>query len=236
MKNLATQKPIWQHSILILVIYSFVFFPSMAQEVISFSQLEKLQDKNMDNIETICKITKSYPAFAYTFEKVNDEINSITITGVENEMDKEKLKVAIIDLNSNKNLLKSKANRMGVFYSVDKNARFKDGEKAFQMMLNDNLHYPENAKDWGAEGTIFVKFVVDTDGNIPYITTSENLDTDIEAYKKDLEKQAVSAVKSTSGKWIPAKLDGVEVPSLLVVPVSFELKKEPWMPMPLTTM
>ena len=216
---------------LALVLTILLAVPSNAQEKkVKGSEMEKVQEENMEYMKQIHKIAEDYPAFSYTYTLEDGEVKDVTVTGVEHDIDRKRLEVLLFDLKSNKNMLKNKANSVGVFYSVDKEATYKGGRDELQDKITNNLKYPEDAKDWGVEGTIYVKFVVDADGEIPYATTSTNIETSVERYLNELEKQAVEAVKATSGQWEPAKVNNVEVSSLAVVPVTFDFEKHPSLP------
>lgn len=196
-------------------------------DMLSSSEMEVLQDQNMDYLKQIHEITKDYPVFSYNYSINDGRVEDVTVTGIDNFNDRKRLEVVLFDLKSNKNMLKNQPNRVGVFYSVDEEAEYQ-GE--LTNVLLDNLKYPSEAKDWGVEGTIYVKFVVEEDGKIRFATTSSNIDTSIDIYLEDLEEQAVSAIKATSGDWKPAKVEGVEVSSLQVVPVTFDFKTNPTLP------
>jgi TonB family protein len=231
MKFLSSKKEfIKTVSIALVMMFSLSLFSANAQQaaVITLDEMERLQDKDMEYMKQIHKIIKDYPVFSYTYTMDDGEVKDVTVTGVENVIDRKRLEVVLFDLKSNKNMLKNRANRVGVFYSVDEPAEY-NGE--IDRTILNNLKYPVNAKNWGVEGTIYVKFVIDENGEIPFATTSTNIETSMESYLGDLEEQAVSAVKATSGKWEPAKVEGVDVASLAVVPVTFELEKHPSLPM-----
>ncbi len=230
MKNLIRKNSLT--GILAFLMFLTVSVTGSAQEktVSSTSEIEQMQDENMDYLNQINNITRDWPKFSYTYSIENGKVTDVTVTGVEDIMDRKRLEVLLFDLKSNKNMMKNKANRVGVFYSVDEEASFNGGRDDLQDKLINNLKYPEDAKDWGVEGTIYVKFVVDENGEIPYATTATNIETSRENYLNDLEEQAVEAVKATSGEWEPAKVDGQEVASLAVVPVTFDFEKNPWLP------
>jgi penicillin-binding protein-related factor A (putative recombinase) len=231
MKFLSRKKEFFKTvSIAFVMMFSLALFSANAQEtkVITNSEMENLQDKQMDYMIQIHKIFKDYPAFAYIYTMDDGEVKDVIVTGVENVIDRKRLEVVLFDLNSNKNMLKNKANRVGVFYSVDEPAEYKGD---INNTILSNLKYPVDAKNWGLEGTIYVKFVIDNEGEIPFATTSSNIETSMDMYLEDLEKQAVSAVKATSGNWEPAKVEGVDVASLAVVPITFDLEKHPSLPM-----
>lgn len=218
-------------AISIITFSVFIALPAEinAQEVKKndFEKIEYLQSENMDYMRKIYKIVEDYPAFAYSYDLEDGELRSVSVTGVEDELDKKRLEVYLFDLQSNKNMLKNKPNQIGVFYSVDDKAMYEDGSQELQDELGRSLEYPENAEDWGVEGTIFVKFVVDENGEIPFATTSTNIDSSADMFVEDLEQQAIDAIKETSGEWEPARVDGVKVPSLAVAPVTFDFQKNP---------
>ena len=191
------------------------------------SDYELLQQENMDYMKQIDKIIKDYPGFEYNYTFDDGELQDVTVTGVDNRIDRKRLEVILFDLKSNKNELKGKSNSMGVFYTVDTEPRYQGGEDELESTLRSNLKYPEDAQNWGVEGTIYVKFVVDENGNVPFATTSEMLNSKKERYVKELENQAVKAVKATSGDWVPGKVEGVKVASLAVVPIKFEYELSP---------
>lgn len=231
MKNLITKTNILKISIAFLL--GLISFTGTSQEVGNndFAQLENLQNKKMDYVRKLNRIVNKYPLFSYQYNIKDGKVNSVTVTGIDNDIDTKQVKVILLDLQSNKNELKNKATRMGVFYEVDQEATYKGGREALNNTLHQNLVYPEGAKDWGIEGTIYVRFVVDEKGNIPYASTIEDIQTDDSGFYADqLKKQAISAIKKTSGDWEPGKIDGINVASFLVVPITFDLKKSPTIP------
>ncbi len=78
------------------------------------------------------------------------------------------------------------------------------------------LKYPDEAIKKKLEGKVFVKFVVDEEGNIKKVRAKRRAN-------KILAKAAVEAV-SQLPKWIPGEQDGVPVKVYFTLPVSFKLK------------
>lgn len=214
--------------LVILLIQSNVH--GQQENSMSQSELEEMQDVNMNYLFQINEIVKDYPAFSYSYTMKDGKLADVTVEGVDHQIKRKQLEVILFDLKSNRNMMKSSANRLGVFYSVDKDASFEGGEEALESTLLSNIEYPDGAKDWGVEGTIFVRFVVDANGEIPYASTTSNVDTSIEMYLEDLEKQAINAIKATEGKWDPAEVDNVEVASLSVLPITFDIEANPTLP------
>jgi hypothetical protein len=189
--------------------------------------IDNMKHQDMDYVQQINDIIETYPAFTYNYSIEDGKVTDVTITGIDNEVDRKRLEVVLFNLNSKRNMVNAQADRVGVFYNIDNNARYTEGEKALERELLTHLEYPEGAKDWGVQGTIYVKVIVDDEGKIPFATTSTNIESSVERYVDDLREQAVAAVKATSGDWEPAEVEGVEVASLAVIPVTFELSDHP---------
>ena len=230
MKTLILKNHFMKPVVLLMMIFSLIVSTASAQDDMNASQVEEVQKQNMEYLDQIHEIIKDYPAFAYTYDMKNGEVQDVTVTGVKRTIDKKRLEVLLFDLKSNKNMIRNKANQIGVFYSVDEAPEYKDGRDKLQEDLLGNLTYPEDVKDWGLEGTVFVKFVVDENGEIPFATTATNIEPTVDVYLEELRQQAVEAIKATSGNWEPGKIDGEEVSSLAVVPVTFDFRKNPTLP------
>ena len=229
MKSLNRKKSItWFLFFSLFVAFSVAATSVNAQkeDLSSFEDLEKMEDRNLDYMRQIHEIVQNYPSFSYTYTLEDGEVQDVVVTGVDREIDKKRIEVALFDLKSNKNMMKKKPNRIGVFYSVDKEPKYNGGSEKLEEVLQYNLEYPQEAENWGLEGTIYVQFVVDENGEIPFATTSTNVETAIDPYLEDLEEQAISGVKATSGEWEPGQIEGVKVPSLVVVPITFEFENE----------
>lgn len=109
--------------------------------------------------------------------------------------------------------------------------------------IQDNMNYPQNAAAAEAEGTVFVNFIVDRYGNIENAKANPNVvvptaskasasgvlnptnfsENGIEELKKEMMKEAVKAVKSTSGQWEPAMHNGERVRAEIQLPVVFRI-------------
>ncbi len=101
----------------------------------------------------------------------------------------------------------------------DKNPEFPGGQNVLMQYLGKNISYPAAARNAKAEGTVVVKFIVETDGRI----------SNISALNKgpllhgDLIKEALRVVKLMP-KWVPGEKDGKPVASEMVVPIKFKLQ------------
>jgi TonB family protein len=74
------------------------------------------------------------------------------------------------------------------------------------------------------EGIVRVKFVVDKEGEIKDVSAVESIETSYSSLIDDLKMEAKTAVRATSGKWIPAKRGQTPVSQWVVLPVQFKLE------------
>lgn len=200
---------------------------ALAQE---YQDLEDLQDENISYYTEIYRIVDEYPDFEYKYVYSDGELEKVIVKNVDEEMDKKRLEVLIYDLKKNKMELKGRPTRTGVYYSVDEEAEPAQGYRTFYNQLYENLEYPEEAKEWGAEGNVFVKFVVDSEGEIAFMTAAADVEASVDQHVKELKKAAKEAVRATSGSWEPAEVNGVPVASWAVIPVIFKVEPYPYMP------
>ena len=77
-----------------------------------------------------------------------------------------------------------------------------------------NVVYPVSAKEAGIEGKVFVKAIIDKQGNV--IETSI-----IKSVNDDCDKAAMDAIKKT--KFFPGIKDNKPVKAEVTIPISFKL-------------
>ena len=94
------------------------------------------------------------------------------------------------------------------------NPEFIGGYKAMFEFLKVNLKYPKNARDY--EGTVYVGFVVKTDGSLTDVNVKRGLHPDI-------GDEAVRVVKMMSGKWKPGMRSGKPICVAYTIPIKFRL-------------
>lgn len=89
---------------------------------------------------------------------------------------------------------------------------FPGGKPALDKFIQENVHYPEIAKENGVEGIVVIGFLVNIDGSLKDIKPVKFVDP-------DLEKEAVRVV-SIMPAWIPAEKEGtpIEAPSQVDIP------------------
>lgn len=103
-----------------------------------------------------------------------------------------------------------------IYYKVDTPPEFIGGEKALAKFLSQNIHYPRYAQEIGAQGTIFIQFVVDENGNILNpVSKSPEKDT-------SLQRESIRVV-SIMPRWQPGLIAGKQVPVQFNLPIKYTL-------------
>src|SRR5688572_20822565 len=102
-----------------------------------------------------------------------------------------------------------------IFTVVEQQAAFEGGFEAMAKFIAKNMKYPAQARRMGIEGSVFVSFVVDKEGNIsdPQV---------IKGISADCDKEAIRVVKLMP-PWKPGKQNGKPVKSRFVLPIKFRL-------------
>lgn len=104
------------------------------------------------------------------------------------------------------------------FEVVETNAEFPGGNEACFTWLAQHIKYPAYAQEYGIQGTVVVRFVINKDGTV----------TDVEVMRSpdpSLSKEAERVVLSMP-KWKPATQGGKTVRSRFNMPIHFRLNKK----------
>jgi protein TonB len=102
-----------------------------------------------------------------------------------------------------------------IFIVVEQQAEFPGGFQAMGKFLAKNMKYPVQARRMEIEGSVYVSFVIDKDGNIsdPQI---------IKGISTECDKEAIRVVKLMP-PWKPGKQNGKPVKCRFVLPIKFKL-------------
>ena len=85
--------------------------------------------------------------------------------------------------------------------------------------LISNLEYPEKAKENGAQESILVEFIINTDGSISNVKPV----FEEKVMNKELEKEALRVIKKLP-KFEPGKQAGLPVRVRYTIPITFKIK------------
>ena len=102
-----------------------------------------------------------------------------------------------------------------IFTKVEIESKYPGGNAAWGAFLNRNLTYPQEAADIEVQGTVYIQFIVDTEGNVSDVSAISG--------PEELRKAAVAVIKK-SGRWDPAIQNGKKVKSYKKQPVTFRLE------------
>jgi len=106
-----------------------------------------------------------------------------------------------------------------VYYVVDVNPTFRGSQDELEAYIQENINYPETAKTGMVEGTVFVDFVVGSDGVVRDVEVSETTSEDV---KRELSTEAVRVV-SNMPNWTAGTKGGKPVDVRVSLPITFQL-------------
>jgi len=123
------------------------------------------------------------------------------------------LEAKITSLKDNKNALEVSDEK--TYKAVQHPPAYKDGEGAMLQFLYANLKYPVLARENGVEGTVYIQFIVETDGHLSHIKIIRDVGA-------GLGYEAARVVKMMP-LWKPAKEGNNPVRCYFNLPVKFKL-------------
>jgi periplasmic protein TonB len=103
-----------------------------------------------------------------------------------------------------------------IFTVVEEQPSYPGGDDARVKFLQANIKYPEEAKELGTQGKVFVTFVVEVDGSITDVKVLRGIGA-------GCDEEAIRVVKSMP-KWVPGKQRGVPVRVQFNLPIKFTLQ------------
>jgi protein TonB len=103
-----------------------------------------------------------------------------------------------------------------IFTIVEEMPSFPGGEAALMKYLATNIKYPAIAKDAGIQGTVYVTFVVDTDGKVKDVRVLRSIGG-------GCDEEAIRVVQSMPA-WKPGKQRGKSVKVQYNLPIRFTLR------------
>lgn len=107
-----------------------------------------------------------------------------------------------------------------IFIKSEVDPSFAGGDEAMMDYLRDNVKFPEDALSRKVEGTVFVDFIIGSNGRI---RNAEILDTESNEVDQSLRDEAVRAVASMP-EWAPGRQQGKAVNVKFSIPITFDLK------------
>lgn len=101
---------------------------------------------------------------------------------------------------------------------VGATAEFVGGMSKFYHYIGKKLRYPRDAKKLGVEGKVFIEFVVDKDGSIPYNSVKI-----AKGLFESCDEEALRIIRA-SPNWIPGRSADTDEPvaQRIVLPIVFK--------------
>jgi len=103
-----------------------------------------------------------------------------------------------------------------IFTVVEESPSFAGGEESRIKFLQQNISYPQVAKEAGIQGTVFVTFVVEVDGSVSDVKVLRGIGG-------GCDEEAIRVVRSMP-KWSPGKQRGRPVRVQFNMPIKFILQ------------
>ncbi len=143
--------------------------------------------------------------------------NSMRINcGVKENLDiSNKIENNIVPISASKEIKKTENSNKKTYSFVEVMPEYPFGEAELFKYLSEHLKYPDNFRKNGVEGTVQVRFVVDTDGSIQNVVVSRGMDG-------GFDEEAIKVVASMPN-WKPGTQDGIPVRVSYTVPIRFRL-------------
>ena len=108
------------------------------------------------------------------------------------------------------------------FTLVEKMPRFPGGEEAMMQFVQKNIQYPQTAKELGIQGTSYITFIIEKDGDINDAKVLRGIPCGA-----DLDYEAVRIIKSMP-LWEPGTQNGRQVRVQFNLPIRFTLHNAPY--------
>ncbi len=111
-----------------------------------------------------------------------------------------------------------KPNADGVYQIVEEMPQFPSGETKMMEYIAKNINYPQEARDKGIEGRVFIGMVIEKDGSVSNVRVLRGIGG-------GCDEEAVRVISSMP-KWKPGKVGGEPVPVSYMLPVNFKLQEK----------
>lgn len=112
----------------------------------------------------------------------------------------------------------SEADEMGICDVVKDDPEFVGGIDSLYRYLAENIHYPEQAKEEGIQGRVYVRFVIEADGSVADVEVLRGIGG-------GCDEEALRVVKAMP-KWKPGTVDGKPVRMQYNLPIVFRLTEK----------
>jgi periplasmic protein TonB len=194
-----------------------------------FSQ-DDLSIKNEDNAGKIPSTLQFTPPVIKADEDVKDlemkkplhdqdaveivvEADEANASGVASSQDMLKMNKSTSNIAKREALQEEEMTR--AYTVVEQMPEYPGGEEKMLKFLRENIKYPESARNNGIEGTVYLTFVVNSNGKINDVKLLRGIGG-------GCDEEALRLVRLMP-KWVPGKQNGKNVPVQFNLPIKFRL-------------
>lgn len=181
-----------------------------------------IQAKVDDTPEEIIPITKQEvkpppqapPPQVTIINIVNDDVDVENDIDIDVEADQETViqdYVPVVD-----NRKEEEVVEMEIFTVVESMPGYPGGDAARMQFLQENIKYPQMARESGIQGTVYVTFVVETDGRVTDVRVLRGIGG-------GCDEEAIRVIQLMP-RWVPGKQRGKPVRVQFNMPIKFTLQ------------
>ncbi len=105
-----------------------------------------------------------------------------------------------------------------VYQTVDEMPQFPGGEQAMFDFISQNVKYPQEAREKGIAGRVFVNFIIEKDGSVSNVKVLRGIGG-------GCDEESVRVI-SALPKWKPGKQNGKPVRVSFIIPIIFKLDND----------
>jgi len=183
-------------------------------------ELQKEGQEKLKEMEKMYGLPKSIEVFQLgedTYEatgnaSIKGAASGIQIRNNENLKDDSRT-FAIIEYNDQVQALSDKMVQDEIFTVVEENAQPKEGIEKFYEFISSHMKYPNEAKNKGITGRVFLEFIIEKDGSLTNLKVLKGI-----GHGCDDEAMRVLAM---SPPWNPGLQRGLAVRQKMVMPIVF---------------
>ena len=164
----------------------------------------------------------SVPASRYKLKAFYEGYNTVTEKTIYIPADKfSSIDIDLIDgkrhtrKNKNSSSQKVVASQDSIYRVAEVMPQYPGGPNEMMRYIQENIKYPQSAKDNKIEGRVFISFVVEKDGSITNAAVMRGID-------KECDAEALRVVSSMP-KWTPGQHKGEVVRTQFTIPIYYKL-------------
>ncbi|MCF8424868.1 MAG: TonB family protein [Bacteroidia bacterium] len=151
--------------------------------------------------------------------KHSEEERYVASKQQQDKLDNDKQLASNSEVNNN-SVNSNKSTDKQIYSIIEEMPTFIGGEAELNRFIAKYIKYPVEAMEGGIQGTVYLRFVIENDGEISNI---EVLKRNVTGGYKGLDNEAIRVVKSMP-KWNAGKQGGKTVRSYYNLPVNFQLR------------